>query len=50
MARQRNMFERLFGINQEEKQISSNMMGYFGVGTDSGKEYKYADLAKEGYL
>ncbi len=26
------------------------MMGYFGVGAEAGKDYKYQDLAKEGYL
>ena len=25
-------------------------MGYFGVGTEEAKQYKYQDLAKEGYL
>jgi len=29
---------------------NSNMMGYFGVGTEESKQYKYEDLAKEGYL
>ena len=29
---------------------NSNMMGYFGVGTEETKQYKYDDLAKEGYL
>ena len=26
---------------------NSNMMGYFGVGTEENKQYKYDDLAKE---
>lgn len=29
---------------------NTNMMGYFGVGTEETKQYKYDDLAKEGYL
>jgi HK97 family phage portal protein len=29
---------------------NSNMMGYFGVGTEDAKTYSYQDLAKEGYL
>jgi len=28
----------------------SNMVGYFGVGTGESKQYKYQDLANEGYL
>ena len=36
-------------INQPETK-QSNMMGYFGVGTNEPKVYKYQDLAKEGYL
>ena len=32
------------------EQKNSNMMGYFGVGTEEAKIYKYQDLAKEGYL
>ena len=46
---QQSFFQRLFNIKQEE-QKNSNMMGYFGVGTEEAKQYKYADLAKEGYL
>jgi HK97 family phage portal protein len=51
MAEDRNFFQRMFGLgaNPEIKQ-NSNMMGYFGVGADAGKDYKYQDLAKEGYL
>lgn len=48
MAEQ-NFFQRLFN-RQPVEQKNSNMMGYFGVGTDEAKTYKYADLAKEGYL
>tara|TARA_R100000773_G_scaffold1465_3_gene2157 strand:- start:1451 stop:3562 length:2112 start_codon:yes stop_codon:yes gene_type:complete len=48
MADQRNIFQRVFNIGKDKKQ--SNMMGYFGVGTQEPKSYKYQDLAKEGYL
>ena len=47
MAEQ-TFLQRLFNINVEQK--NSNMMGYFGVGSEESKSYKYADLAKEGYL
>ena len=40
----RNLFRN------EEKQEPSNMVGYFGVGSGDAKNYKYHDLAKEGYL
>jgi len=52
MAKERTILQRLLGTNKpEEKQVGpTNMMGYFGVGADRGTEYKYADLAKEGYL
>ena len=46
---QQTFFQKLFNIKQEE-QKNSNMMGYFGVGTEEAKQYKYEDLAKEGYL
>ena len=29
---------------------AGNMVGYFGVGTGESKQYKYSDLAREGYL
>ena len=46
---EKTFFQRLFNI--EPSQVKqSNMMGYFGVGTDEPKKYKYQDLAKEGYL
>ena len=48
MARE-TFFQRLFNRKPIE-QKNSNMMGYFGVGTEDAKTYKYADLAKEGYL
>jgi HK97 family phage portal protein len=41
--------QRLFNRRPVE-QKNSNMMGYFGVGTEEAKSYKYQDLAKEGYL
>ena len=46
---QQTFLQRLFNIKQNE-QKNSNMMGYFGVGTEETKQYKYEDLAKEGYL
>ena len=48
MAKQ-TIFERLFNTKTSETK-NSNMMGYFGVGTEEAKVYKYQDLAKEGYL
>ncbi len=49
MANQ-TFLQRLFNIQPVEQQKNSNMMGYFGVGTEEAKTYKYQDLAKEGYL
>ena len=46
---QQTFLQRLFN-NKPVEQKNSNMMGYFGVGTEEAKTYKYADLAKEGYL
>ena len=46
---QQTFFQRLFN-NKPTEQKNSNMMGYFGVGTEEAKSYKYQDLAKEGYL
>ena len=34
----------------QQKSMQSNMVGYFGVGSADAKNYKYQDLAKEGYL
>ena len=34
----------------QQKSMHSNMVGYFGVGSADAKNYKYQDLAKEGYL
>ena len=48
MAEQ-TFFQRLFN-NKPIERKNSNMMGYFGVGTEEAKQYKYQDLAKEGYL
>ena len=48
MAEQ-TFFQRLFN-NKPIERKNSNMMGYFGVGTEEAKTYKYHDLAKEGYL
>ena len=46
----RNLFQRIFNLGEQKQVGPTNMMGYFGVGTEQGKDYKYADLAKEGYL
>jgi len=48
MAEQ-TFLQKLFN-NKPVERKNTNMMGYFGVGTEEGKTYKYADLAKEGYL
>ena len=54
MADNRNFFQRLFNISApedpEQKAVGSNMVGYFGVGSEEPRNYKYQDLAKEGYL
>ena len=50
MADNRNFFQRLFNIQQEENKQDSKMVGYFGVDSTQRKEYKYQDLANEGYL
>jgi HK97 family phage portal protein len=47
---QQTFLQRLFNIQPVQEQKNSNMMGYFGVGTEEAKTYKYQDLAKEGYL
>ena len=50
MAEKKSLFQRMFGsseIKTDYKQ-AGNMVGYFGVNAHS-KEYKYADLANEGY-
>ena len=49
MANQ-TFLQRLFNNQPKVEQKNSNMMGYFGVGTEEAKTYKYQDLAKEGYL
>ena len=46
MAEQ-TFFQRLFNIKPEETK-QTGMMGYFGVGSDEPRNYRYADLAKEG--
>ena len=48
MAR-KNIIQRIFS-REEEKQLPNNMVGYFGVGSGDSKNYKYQDLAKEGYM
>ena len=51
MADNRNIFQRLFNVQTigQSKQ-NDGMVGYFGVGSNEPKSYKYQDLAKEGYL
>jgi len=49
MADNRNIFQRIFNLKPNEVK-QTGMMGYFGVASKQGKEYKYQDLAKEGYL
>ena len=46
---QKTIFQRLFNSKTLETK-NSNMMGYFGVGTEEAKVYTYQELAKEGYL
>ena len=46
---QQTFLQRLFN-NKPVEQKNSNMMGYFGVGTEEAKVYTYQELAKEGYL
>ena len=38
-----------FTRNPTDKK-SGNMVGYFGVGTSKSRDYKYEDLAEEGYM
>ena len=45
----KNFIQRIF-TGPEEKQIPNNMVGYFGVGSGDSKNYKYQDLANEGYM
>lgn len=48
---ERNFLQRLFNVGPiEEKQMPNNMVGYFGVGSGDNRNYKYQDLAKEGYM
>ena len=51
MADNRTFLQRLFNVQQpeEEKMMTGSMVGYFGV-NDAGKNYKYQDLTKEGYM
>ena len=46
----RNLLQRIFNIGGNEQKLDSKMMGYFGVDSSNKKEYKYQDLANEGYL
>jgi len=49
MADNRNFFQRLFNVQQQELKQAGSMVGYFGINSGGGKEYKYEDLANEGY-
>ena len=41
----------IFGVAPKPMYIKgNNMVGYFGIGGGMGKQYKYEDLASEGYL
>ena len=44
----KSFFQRIFSFGRETKQ-SHNMMGYFGV-KPMNRQYKYQDVAKEGYM
>ena len=51
MADNRNLFQRIFNLNQPTSvKQADGMVGYFGIGTNEPKSYKYQDLAKDGYL
>ena len=54
MADTRNLIQRIFNTPVDGKtefsDHNSKMMGYFGVDANQKKEYKYQDLANEGYL
>lgn len=41
--------KNIFGGNTKQTTSTGSMVGFFGV-NDAGKNYKYADLAKEGYM
>mgnify|MGYP003132258377 CR=1 FL=1 len=49
MAEKKNFFQRLFNFGAKENKQASNMMGYFGV-KPMNRQYKYQDVAKEGYM
>jgi len=46
------LLDNLKNVFTGNTQVKSagNMVGYFGVGTGESKQYKYSDLASEGYL
>ncbi len=50
MADNRNFFQRLFNVQSGELKQVGGMVGYFGIGSQGGKKYKYEDLAEEGYM
>ena len=44
------IFDRFFKRQKPNQTKSTNMVGYFGVGTGNSKNYQYDELAREGYL
>lgn len=49
MAEKKNIIQRIFSLGEDETKGGS-LMGYFGVPSGKPKDYKYQDLANEGYL
>ena len=44
------IFDRFFKKQKPNQTKSTNMVGYFGIGTGDSKNYQYDELAREGYL
>tara|TARA_Y100001951_G_scaffold62718_1_gene50091 strand:- start:2460 stop:3824 length:1365 start_codon:yes stop_codon:yes gene_type:complete len=42
--------KNVFTRNTTERKMTGNMVGYFGVGTSKSRNYRYEDLAEEGYM
>ena len=49
MATLLDNLKNVFTAKPEKKDVG-NMVGYFGVGTSKSRNYKYEDLAEEGYM
>ena len=49
MATLLDNLKNVFTAKPEKKDLG-NMVGYFGVGTSKSRNYKYEDLAEEGYM